>query len=227
MATKSGGRSILRSIKKAKSRHRSRSNARKYGAAIASSVLRARSRSRSRFGGAAKKSKQTQAKAKKSSQTQAKAKKSKQTQAKSKKSNQTQAVAEPDKKKASRKRSRSRSPTKIHPSGVVETERHISEPWLTHIKNGKKVVEVRINRGTYAMYKPGDIVHWSNGTGQVKTTVSGVKSYKSFEDALKGEGLDKVVPGIASLAEGVAVYRQFYNPEDEKANGVLAVTFHK
>jgi WD40 repeat protein len=41
---------------------------------------------------------------------------------------------------------------------------------------------------------------------------------------IESEGLERVLPGVSSLKEGVDVYRQFYTEEDEKVYGVVAIT---
>ena len=40
---------------------------------------------------------------------------------------------------------------------------------------------------------------------------------------LESEGLNRVLPGIQSIEDGVNVYRQFYSTELEEENGILAI----
>jgi serine/threonine protein kinase len=54
-----------------------------------------------------------------------------------------------------------------------------------------------------------------------KETVE-VVEYPSFE-AMIGEGLNNVLPGIDSVEQGRAIYYQFYSPEEESKLGVIAL----
>ena len=48
------------------------------------------------------------------------------------------------------------------------------------------------------------------------------KLYQTFEEMLTTEGLDKCLPGVKAIQEGVLVYRQFYSEEEERELGALA-----
>ena len=50
-----------------------------------------------------------------------------------------------------------------------------------------------------------------------------VARYASFRALLEAESLARVLPGVATVDAGAAVYRQFYAPDDERARGVLAI----
>ena len=63
--------------------------------------------------------------------------------------------------------------------------------------------------------------------GGVRAVVTDVRHYKSFEDYLSSEGLRTTLPGVTSIQEGVAVYRQFYSSADEAEHGVVAVEFQR
>ncbi|KAL6208485.1 hypothetical protein ACLB2K_019434 [Fragaria x ananassa] len=53
--------------------------------------------------------------------------------------------------------------------------------------------------------------------------VKEVQSYGSFSDMFKAESLQKVLPGVITIEEGLQVYRRFYTEEIERSNGVIAI----
>ncbi|OIW03756.1 hypothetical protein TanjilG_30032 [Lupinus angustifolius] len=57
--------------------------------------------------------------------------------------------------------------------------------------------------------------------------VQGIRRYPTFSDMLEAEKLEKVLPGVESVEEGLEVYRRFYTEEKELANGVLAIIVSK
>ena len=97
---------------------------------------------------------------------------------------------------------------------------NVQEPWFTFIKNGDKTVEGRLNKGRFAELKVGDIIIWQQ---ECQVKISYIKKYDSFKEMLEEEGLDKVLPGIKTIDDGVKVYRKFYTEEDENKFGVLAI----
>ena len=102
---------------------------------------------------------------------------------------------------------------------------HVSEPWFTFIKEGKKTVEGRLNKGQFAELHVNDIVIWFNkdSTEEIKTRIIEINLYPSFRNMLEKERLENVLPSKTSLDDGEKVYYQYYSPEDEKKFGVLAI----
>ncbi|KAJ6741266.1 RNA-BINDING ASCH DOMAIN PROTEIN [Salix purpurea] len=54
-----------------------------------------------------------------------------------------------------------------------------------------------------------------------------VHRYASFSKMLQAESLEKVLPGVKTVEEGVEIYRKFYTEEKEMSIGVLAVCVSK
>lgn len=108
-------------------------------------------------------------------------------------------------------------------------EIHVNEPWFTFIKDGVKKVEGRLNKGMFSNIKKDDTIIWFNidkntrQKRQVKTKVTKIATYKTFEDMLRTEELNNVLPKIKDYVEGVNVYRQWYDEQGEKKFGVLAI----
>ncbi|OGD64022.1 hypothetical protein A2215_04300 [Candidatus Berkelbacteria bacterium RIFOXYA2_FULL_43_10] len=102
---------------------------------------------------------------------------------------------------------------------------HRSEPWFGYLKSGQKSIEGRIKRGKYAKIEPGDRIEVNNEdeTDRVEVEVSAVREYSSFEEMLAKEQIDKVLPGISNIDEGLKIYRGFYGEKDEDKYGVVAI----
>ena len=102
----------------------------------------------------------------------------------------------------------------------------VSEPWFTLISLGLKKVEGRKNKGTFKEIKIGDTIKWTNDDFKhrsCKTKVIGKNNYKTFEEYLKKEGLQKCLPGIPSMEHGLSVYFKYYSKEDEEKYGVTSI----
>lgn len=94
-------------------------------------------------------------------------------------------------------------------------KKHVSEPWFSYIKSGKKFVEGRLNKGSFAEFKVCDIVEWFNDKKKIKTKRVGITKYKTFEDMNKKEGLKNTLPGYKRVDKGVnEVYYKYYNKQD-------------
>ena len=100
---------------------------------------------------------------------------------------------------------------------------NVQNPWFTLIKQGRKTIEGRLNKGQFSRLEVGNIVMWENAGQTVKTKLIRIEKYQSFSDMLVNEGLRHAVPGKETLKDGVDVYRGFYSEEKEIEYGVLAI----
>lgn len=98
----------------------------------------------------------------------------------------------------------------------------LKDRWLNLIKNGRKTVEGRLNKGIFNQLRINDIILWKSFNDSVKTKVTYINVYHSFEDMIQTEGLDNILPSINTISDGVNVYREFYKDSD-KIYGVVAV----
>lgn len=106
----------------------------------------------------------------------------------------------------------------------------VSAPWYGLMKAGKKTIEGRLNKGKFAEIRIGTVLHITpsssnTNAGGFVAVVTQINKYASFEQYLSQEGLLNCLPGIATIREGVAVYRKFYTAEMERELGVLAIHF--
>ncbi|KAI7728206.1 hypothetical protein M8C21_012898 [Ambrosia artemisiifolia] len=102
---------------------------------------------------------------------------------------------------------------------TVEFELHVQEPFFSQLKDGHKTIEGRC-AGPLNRIKSGSLILFNKC---LLLQVEDVHYYASFSDMLAAEGLDKVLPGVETIKEGVQIYRKFYSEEREKSNGVLAI----
>lgn len=102
----------------------------------------------------------------------------------------------------------------------------LNQQYFNAIKSGVKTVEGRINKPKFHDLKPGDPISFTcQETGEVLTyTITTLHTYPTFEAMLQSEGLTNMLPGIATIAEGVAVYESFPGfKEGVKELGALAI----
>ena len=102
-------------------------------------------------------------------------------------------------------------------------EKDVTEPWFSYIVDIKKTVEGRLNKGDWTHMEFGDQIVWKSPGWSCRSLVIKAVEYDSFEEYLKAEGLEKTLPGVETIEEGIDVYRQFYSVEDEQKYGVIAI----
>ncbi|XP_019457183.1 PREDICTED: uncharacterized protein LOC109357651 isoform X2 [Lupinus angustifolius] len=106
----------------------------------------------------------------------------------------------------------------------VSFEFHVQEPFFSQLKDGLKTIEGRCATSKYSRIELGDLILINKS---VVFEVQGIRRYPTFSDMLEAEKLEKVLPGVESVEEGLEVYRRFYTEEKELANGVLAIIVSK
>lgn len=103
----------------------------------------------------------------------------------------------------------------------------MASPWFEHIKKNRKTIEGRLNKNRFSELQKGSILIIKNNDNDddknLVAVVTRIRKYPDFKTYLTQEGLARTLPGVMSIEEGVAVYRQFYNEENERTYGVLAV----
>jgi len=102
-------------------------------------------------------------------------------------------------------------------------EINVSEPWFSFIKNKKKRIEGRLNKGTFSQLKKGDIIKFRNKDDSFIAKIRKIVKYKTFEEYLMKEGLKRTLPTVKTINEGVNIYYQYYSKDQEKEYGILAI----
>ena len=103
---------------------------------------------------------------------------------------------------------------------------NVSEPWFTLISLGLKTVEGRKNKGVFKEMKIGDLIKWTNNDiipRSVLTRVIRKAEYQTFQLYLETEGLEKCLPTIQTIEDGISVYFKYYSKKDEEEYGVIAI----
>lgn len=102
---------------------------------------------------------------------------------------------------------------------------HRQEPYFSYLKSGQKTIEGRLLKGKYAKIKIGDQILVKNieETEEILVEVMALNFYPSFRDLVKTEKINKLLPNISTVEEGIQIYKQFYNPEEEQIYGVVAI----
>ena len=106
----------------------------------------------------------------------------------------------------------------------------LRQQYFDAIKLGLKTVEGRLNSPKFKDLKPGmNISFTSVNTNEIIVyTVEAMNVYANFTDMLQSEGVDKMLPGITSIDEGVALYENFPGYRDDvKKSGALAIRIKK
>ena len=77
--------------------------------------------------------------------------------------------------------------------------------------------------------KVGDTISFMNDElGFLRTCekqIVEIKKYRNFKSYLIGEKLEKCLPTVIKLNDGISIYRAFYSLEKEKKYGVVAFRF--
>ena len=112
---------------------------------------------------------------------------------------------------------------------MTEYNKNLSEPWFSLIKLGIKKCEGRLNKGDFNQMKKGDCIKFvNNDFGFLRSFYVKIKSkhyYNSFQEYLENETLDKCLPGIENIEDGVKIYYKYYSKEDEKKYKIVAIKF--
>ncbi len=106
-------------------------------------------------------------------------------------------------------------------------EINVSEPWFSYLKNKKKKIEGRLNKGTFASLEKGEIVKFVNNKDSFKAKIKKIVKYNSFEEYLTQEGLKRTLPNIKTIEEGCDIYYKYYTKEQEREYKIVAIYIKK
>ncbi len=103
----------------------------------------------------------------------------------------------------------------------------VSDPWFSLLKNKKKRIEGRLNKGSFAELQKGEIIKFVNGGDSFKAKIKKIVKYNTFEEYLSQEGLKRTLPNIKTIEEGCNIYYKYYTREQEKEYKILAIYIKK
>ncbi len=101
---------------------------------------------------------------------------------------------------------------------------NLQEPDKTHLLEGEKTIECRLNKWKFEQASDGDICILHSGE-QFKI----IRKYlfPSFQELFDQLGFRKIVPYANSNEEGVLLCYRFYTPDEEQKYGVVGIELEK
>jgi ASC-1-like (ASCH) protein len=100
---------------------------------------------------------------------------------------------------------------------------HCQEPWFSLLKTGKKPVEGRKNSPYYQQLMVNDVIEFFVDDQKFKCLITGINRYESVEQYLRCETLERALPGIGTLEQGLAIYRSWSSDGDVRKWGFLGI----
>jgi ASC-1-like (ASCH) protein len=101
----------------------------------------------------------------------------------------------------------------------------LNDPWFDAMKQGTKKYEGRCNWKQAAQYQVGDMLAVSHHTDKARPSfrlaIQAIHKFDTFEQALTVLPLQDVLPGVATVQEGVEIYKRDVSLATQQAQGVL------
>lgn len=110
----------------------------------------------------------------------------------------------------------------------------VDQCWFELIKSGDKQVEGKKANERWSKIKIGDVVNIVNSKkkeDKFQMKVVKLNKYKTIEEYLKTETLERTLPGVKTIKDGEKVYMDYWDSEKDKKEletyGVLAIVLEK
>jgi ASC-1-like (ASCH) protein len=107
---------------------------------------------------------------------------------------------------------------------------NLNSPWYEHVVAGRKLYEGRRRTEKTEAIKVGDVITFNHATDNARPpctrTVVALHTFDTFRDALESLPLEDVLPGVASVDTGVAVYARFVSLPTQIRDGVVMLELH-
>lgn len=100
---------------------------------------------------------------------------------------------------------------------------HCDDPWFSYIRQGIKTVEGRKKTHTYKKIKVGDRINFSNGKESFLANVLEIRTYETLEQYFDDVTLEKALPGIQTIEEGLNIYLEWTTEEQIKQYGFIGI----
>jgi ASC-1-like (ASCH) protein len=100
---------------------------------------------------------------------------------------------------------------------------HCEDPWFSYIRQGVKPVEGRKKTHTYKKIQVGDQINFTNGKESFKAQVLEIREYKSLEQYFDDVTLEKALPGVQTVEEGLNIYHQWSTEDQIKQYGFIGI----
>jgi len=104
-------------------------------------------------------------------------------------------------------------------------EINLNQPWFDLVRNGKKSVEVRLNKGSVLQFKAGDTLkcYDMDYSQSFCVEILAIKQYPSLNELLAENGLEKVLPGVTTISVAEYIYRRYFRQCTEERYGLVAI----
>lgn len=106
-------------------------------------------------------------------------------------------------------------------------KKNVSEPWFSLIKLGLKTVEGRLNKGDFQNLRRNDIIIWTNDElgfiREFRVRITSIREFNNFKSYLETEGLNRCLPGIDNIDEGLKIYYRYFTKNQENEFGILVI----
>ncbi|MBT2385271.1 ASCH domain-containing protein [Streptomyces sp. ISL-11] len=99
---------------------------------------------------------------------------------------------------------------------------NIRKPYLELIASGRKTIEVRVGYPSMRKLAPGQVLRFASGDASVRTRVTKVNRYPSFEAMLDAENNTTIGSEGMTRDDLLSACRDIY-PAEKEALGVLAI----
>lgn len=101
--------------------------------------------------------------------------------------------------------------------------KHLQQIHFNAIKIGDKKSEGRLRKGDISNIDINDNIVFYNDNGEeISCNVTNVKYYDTLQEMLSYE-LNKVLPYVDNIEQGLSIYRKIYSVEDEKRYKVIVI----
>ena len=97
------------------------------------------------------------------------------------------------------------------------------EPWFSLLRNGTKPLTGRKNTLKYQSIRPGDSIELFCGKESFRAKVTDIKKFASVEEYFQTVSLEKALPGIKTLQEGLKIYHTWNSPDEIRQWGFIAI----
>jgi ASC-1-like (ASCH) protein len=82
----------------------------------------------------------------------------------------------------------------------------LSSPWYELVCEEKKTVEIRLNDAKRQKVRVGDTIVFTHGKRSFRRRVEKISRHVDFEHAIRASRLEKALPGVNTVADGVNIY---------------------
>lgn len=110
-------------------------------------------------------------------------------------------------------------------STVVHTF-DVGDPWFKYIQDRRKMYEGRRWWPKTKALQPNDFICFRRVNQTCIKRVKQIHLFPSFEDALRTLDLEKVLPEVKTVEEGVEIYQKFVSLATQKKEGVCIIELY-